>query len=108
VLSNTLLACLVVERHHKGGGHWGILETAKQRKNHPKPQNRWKIRSKPKTTNKVRYNGDKCGIYVKWPHRAECLTLVVQKVICPVDSIIQPLNNWGLDIINRELKQVRF
>ena len=31
-------------------GHWGILETTKPKKNHPKPQNRQKIRSKPKTS----------------------------------------------------------
>ena len=49
-----------------GGGHWGILETAK-----PKEkiiQNRKKIRPKPKTaykTVKNRYNGDKWGIQSK-------------------------------------------
>ena len=52
-----------------GGGHWGILETAKaKKKNHPKPQNRKKIRPKPKTaykTVKNRYNGDKWGIQSK-------------------------------------------
>ena len=46
----------------KRGGHWGILETAKpKKKNHPIPQNRKKIRPKPKTV-KNRYNGDKWGI----------------------------------------------
>ena len=36
------------------GGHWGILETAKpEKKNHPKPQSRQKIRPKPKTEHKT-------------------------------------------------------
>ena len=56
----------VSSKRKEGGGHWGILETAKPKKKII--QNRKKIRPKPKTaykTVKKRYNGDKWDIQSK-------------------------------------------
>ena len=51
-----------------GGGHWGILETAKPKKKSSKTAKPQKIQPKPKTaykTVKNRYSGDKWGIQSK-------------------------------------------
>ena len=59
LLDKQLLHCftsLLTKLLPEGGGHWGVLETAKpKKKNHPKPQNCQKIRSKPKTEYKPRW-----------------------------------------------------
>ena len=58
----------IVPRTLKRGALGYIRNRKTEEKNHPKPQNRKKIRPKPKTaykTVKNRYNGDKWGIQSK-------------------------------------------
>lgn len=65
----SFLICSKNQGHHERRGALGYIRNRKtEGKNHPKPQNRKKIRPKPKTaykTVKNRYNGDKWGIQSK-------------------------------------------
>ena len=53
----------------EGGGHWGILETAKPKKKSSKTTKKFGQNRKPHTKpSENRYNGDKWGIQAKLVH----------------------------------------